>query len=96
MHQDQLTSSCEQQQLTTELNEGNRTYHSYQISKRAMAQQRPKLKADISQPTAEINHLRPQILPTTTPSELAKSNLNRRSNLCKREFCGVELMWQHT
>jgi ribosomal protein L19E len=61
MYQDQLNElRREQRQLRAELNKGNRTYRRLSDFKKGQwLRQRPKLKADISQLTAEINHLRP-------------------------------------
>jgi inner membrane protein len=61
IHQDQLNElNREQRQLRADLNEGNRTYRRLSDFKKGQwLRQRPKLKADMSQLTAGINHLRP-------------------------------------
>lgn len=61
MYQDQLNElRREQQQLQTELTEGNRTYLTLSDFKKGQwLRHRLKLEADISHLTAEINHLRP-------------------------------------
>jgi prefoldin subunit 5 len=92
MYQDQLNElRREQRQLRAELNKGNRTYRRLSDFKKGQwLRQRPKLKADISQLTAEINHLRPPNLQADYQRlQNLKSNLNRRKVLVSGNFVAL-------
>jgi hypothetical protein len=93
MHQDQLNGlNREQQQLRAELNEGNRTYRRLSDFKKGQwLRQRPKLKADMSQLTAGINHLRPPNLQADyTRIRKLQESLKARKVLISGNFVGLK------